>query len=114
MNESTSAMISQDILKIIENSGPLKLMKQYNLPNVISDYFGARWEWGWGIDARISVWFSNTFGTPNVSRIEVSWSTGGYSPSQARTAASLHSQVADLACRIQAMLEETTIIKEEV
>lgn len=110
METITKDQAIQKILNIIDNSGPLRLMEKSHTPNLISDYLSFRWNWGWGIDANIHIRFMRNSDDPYyAAKITTSWSTTSYSPSRARTAACLHGQIADLACRTESFLDEVQI-----
>lgn len=114
MRRVTRLTISTEILEIINNSGPLRMMERYNIPSLTGGSLYLRWDWGWAISAKIDVLFF-----PIISEelykatVEVSWPSSSYSPSHARTAVNLHSQVADLACRIECLLDEVIVITGE-
>lgn len=71
---------------------------------VLSSGFGLSWERGWGIDARLTVRADIQDGALAL-RVDVGWSSSTYSPHAARTAADLHSRVADRACWMRAEID---------
>lgn len=59
----------------------------------------------WGVSASLAVRVTGGFGTkkPHL-QVDVSWPSTNHSPSQARAAVALISQVTDLACTLEAMI----------
>lgn len=114
MRRVTKFTISTEILEIINNSGPLRMMERYDIPTTIRSSLYLSWSWGWAMSAKIDVVFHPLIGEELYrTTVEVSWPSSGYSPSHARTAASLHGQVADLACRIECLLDGVIVIMRE-
>ena len=114
MRKITVATLNQEILDILENSGPLKTTENYNKPDAIKNDFYISWGWGWAISASIIINLNPEYAR-NICHpsVTVSWTTSRYSPGRARTAASLHSEVANLALRLEGLLNETTVVIEE-
>lgn len=75
-------------------------------------HLGLRWSLpGWGIGATLDVRWSKVNGEKSEDtrfepEVSVSWSSTHYPPGAAVVAARLHSQVAEFACLLQALLAE--------
>lgn len=76
---------------------------------VISKGFSMRWERGWAVDARLSVDTTVANGAI-VVRVHVAWSSSELTASSARAAATLHAEVADLACWMQSAIDSLPAI----
>ena len=110
MRKVTVDEIREEIIDVMA-SDPIPHAKRTPTLNKDRDHLLASWEWGYKISAVLLVHFdfdkeSNLYHPT----IRVSWPSSYYSPVAARTAANLHSQVADLACRISTLLEEVHIV----
>lgn len=73
--------------------------------------FYLRWERGWALDAKLRVGVTVRDGEL-VLTVDVGWSSSGLPPPAARTAAALHSDVADLACWMQSVIDSMPAIRE--
>ncbi len=104
--------IARDLLNNAQIQG---LHTSAKLDPMFSNSTGAEWNRGWGTSARLDVAYRK-LGEDDVYSliIDIGWSTlGSYTPSAARAAVVLHSEVTDLACLIKTQLNNLKIVKDK-
>lgn len=110
MKKTTIAKAIEAIMPVIKAHLPLARIDKAPSGGVRADI-----ECGWGVDASLSIapWFE---GNPHklCLRVSVGWSSMKFSPAHARAAAILHSQMADVACLLEAMISNLGELVETV